>query len=120
MSGPEHSPSTDEQRALFENYAARTWEAWHRDPGVLPTNQQWADLANPHLVTLRLGLACMWQTKAELIESCFNKDDAMSDFVEHLDRTAKMLEAYASLARSAQARLISALSVIDLRDRGAS
>ena len=58
-----------DQPATLEDYAATDWEPWPIDAlKRAPSNDEWARLANPHLVAARLAIRLMTKTKAEAIE----------------------------------------------------
>ena len=103
----------------LEECAALDFEPW---PGDLiekiPTNREWANLANPHLVAVRLALTLLAKSKAELVKIADGDDtpDTLERLLDHLDRSARWYREAVEIISSARARLLSAASVVALRD----
>src|SRR5690606_31820705 len=54
--------------ACVETMAALEFQAWRHQPGEWspPSNEEWARLANPHLVSVRLAWLSLHKSKDEL------------------------------------------------------
>ena len=63
--------------AIHEEYAAQDFDAWVHQPDewTPPTNKEWAGLANPYLVAVRLAWITLYKSKPELIEMLRSMDD---------------------------------------------
>lgn len=108
---------TDEEIAKF---AATEFEPWDVSDCPLPSNQEWIDGINPYLVSLRLAWATMGKTKAELVEivEALEADDALRPMMDGLDSTERQMRGLYELASAAQARLLCAATVVNLRQEG--
>ncbi len=64
-------PVSCDEVATIEDYAALDFKPWVKDEGdwVPPTNQEWAALADLHLVSLRIAWGFMFKTKQELLDA---------------------------------------------------
>ena len=84
-------------------------------PWQPPSNVEWADLANPYLVTVRLAWRLLGMTKSEVVEAIeMLESDGHADLVENLaDRMADAIEFFGNFAKVldvASARHIVALA----------
>jgi len=108
----DEGPLTAEQTAAFE------FEPWVREPGgwTPPTG---AKLETPCLVTLRIAHAFMFKTKAELIEILDAIDEeAGQALFEGFRYTVQYFKMLLTILEAAEARIICAGSVIELREMG--
>ncbi len=109
--------STDVEKEMAdEEFAACNFDAWIHEEGewTPPTNDQWAKLANPHLVTIRIAWLTLYKTKAELIEMLRDQlrdsEDDGNEFItsilDHLSATSDFLNGMLTVVDSALARLL--------------
>jgi hypothetical protein len=75
-----------------DQLAAHPFEAWVHTPDEWkpPTNVKWANLANPHLISIRMAWLIMHKTKPELIEMVkgMDPDLFMTMFRNHWMRSS--------------------------------
>ncbi len=109
--------TTAELAAVFDHQQMPLWS--DEDVRCLPSNEQWAAMANPHLVTLRICAVAMTKTKPELLEMArklFARDDEaewlFEPLVDGIHSAQEMFKAYLQLLDSAEARLLSAASKV--------
>ena len=116
-----HEKSKGWTDAEVAEFATRDFEPWDASNNPLPSNEQWGDLANPHLFALRIAFAILCKTKAELVEvaSGSDGDDVFSKVVGQFDQTEKLFEGYAQICGAALARLVVAGCVVDTREKNA-
>lgn len=107
--------SADEEMS-DEDFAATEFEAWLHQDGewTPPTNEEWVELANPHLATIRIAWATLHKTKPELIETIEkllrdNEEDGQGFITETLDgflHTSNYLKGLLAIVDIALGRLL--------------
>lgn len=74
-----------------------------------PTNAEWAMLANPHLISVRLAWLTVHKSKDELIAVARQLGDAgLEELVGQIGRSADWFEGLHRLLASAEARIVCA------------
>jgi len=82
-----------------------------------PTNLQWADLANPHLISVRLAWLTLQKSKDELIDMTSELgDDALMELVAQIGRSADWFEGLHKLLASAECRIMCAYAANHSRE----
>ncbi len=111
------TPSCADEQAELEALAAIEFEPWDVPDDVLPTNAEWASMANPHLATLRAATAVLGMTKAELMQLAADPtyDGLGDDMAGKLHRTAELMSSYRVMAEVAHGRLLAAMAAAQLR-----
>lgn len=106
-----------------EERAALDFEPWDRLEVKPPTNEEWACLANPYLVMIRLAWIFVQKTKSELVGiilEIFSSEDAPDaghQMMESFRSTIIFFEVNLQILKSAEARLLCAAAVAELRTR---
>lgn len=112
----------DEGPATVEQMAKLEFEAWPYtdEEWKPPTNEEWANLANPHLVMVRIAWITMHKSKEELIEviSGLEESDVIDATMDGIDNTADYFDGLAQLMRGAQARMLCAGSMLAVAEGG--
>lgn len=87
-----------------------------------PSNTEWAALANPHLISVRLAWLAVHKSKKELIDVAAQFGDAgLIELVGQIGRSADWIEGLQTLLATAEARLMCAYaSRIDRDDVGSA
>lgn len=76
-----------------------------------PTNVEWAALANPHLISVRLAWLTLQKTKAELMQIAAELGDgALMELVRQIGQSADWFEGLHKLLTSAECRIMCAYS----------
>jgi len=92
--------------------AAIEFEPWVHvtDEWTPPTDEEWANLANPHLVTIRMAWMALYKTKPELVELVdgLHKEGILEPLMDSLNETSKWFEGLCMIAKSALGRMCSA------------
>lgn len=91
-----------------EQFAALRFEAWVHtaDEWKPPTNVEWANLADPHLITIRIAWLIMHKTKPELVQMIEGMDkDLFKTTFGRIDRTSEWLKGLDAIVTGAVARL---------------
>lgn len=93
------------------NGLAATWQP--------PTNLQWADLANPHLISVRLAWLSLQKSKAELVDMAAELgDEALVELVGQIGLSADWFEGLHTLLAAAECRIMCAYAALATgRDR---
>jgi len=103
--------STESEPASIETMAALEFAPWQRHAGewTPPSNAEWVNLANPHLVTLRLAWLTLHKSKGELIGVANQLgDEALMDLVGEIGQSADWFKGLHELLSSAECRLMCA------------
>lgn len=103
--------------ATVEELAALDFTQWQRSPDewTPPSNEEWADLANPNLVTVRVAWMVMHKTKAELITMLEEiEDDLGDDMFDRLQHTSDFFRGMLAVSEGALMRLCSAGASLEL------
>lgn len=80
-----------------------------------PTNAEWADLANPHLISVRLAWLTLQKSKADLVAMCDElDDDAMTELVNQIGRSADWFEGLHKVLASAECRIMCACAALSV------
>jgi len=87
-----------------------------------PSNTEWAALANPHLISVRLAWLAVHKSKAGLASVAAQLGDAgMVEMVSQIGQSADWFERLQKLLATAEARLMCAYgSRIDREDNGSA
>lgn len=79
-----------------------------------PTNLQWAELANPHLISVRLAWLTHQKSKGELINMASELgDEALMELVAQIGRSADWFEGLHKLLASAECRMMCAYAALN-------
>lgn len=79
-----------------------------------PTNLEWARLANPHLISVRLAWLTLQKSKDELVAMTDELgDDALTELVDQIGRSADWFEGLHKLLASAECRIMCAYAVLN-------
>lgn len=93
-----------------EEFAAIDIEPWQHEPDewIPPTNERWAELANPHLMMIRVAWIVHYKTKPELIQMIEEMDDSgiMVSTFERMKHTLEWVEGLHTLLTGARARML--------------
>lgn len=82
-----------------------------------PTNAEWAALANPHLISVRLAWLTLHKSKDELIDVAAQLGEAgLEELVGQIGRSADWFEGMHKLLASAECRIMCALAARSARD----
>ena len=99
------------ETASIEAMAALEFTPWqrHADEWTPPSNEGWANLANPHLVTLRLAWLTLHKSKDELMAVANQLgDEALMELVGQIGQSADWFKGLHELLSSAECRLMCA------------
>ncbi|MDI7865062.1 hypothetical protein MRS76_24400 [Rhizobiaceae bacterium n13] len=101
-----------------EQLAALDFEPWQHGPDewTPPSNVQWARLANPYLVSVRLAWVTLYKTKPELVEIVkeLDRDGALERFADDIRDSLNFFKGFLAVLETAEARIICAgLSIPD-------
>lgn len=117
--GVEFSPERIEE---MKQAAALPWNQWQRTSDVRawqpPTNDQWVKAINPHLITLRLAFASMFQSREETMAAMegLEKDELFVPLMESIEDAIAFFTPILEVLQGAEARFLVAGSVLCLRD----
>ena len=103
----------------IDEMAALEFTLWqgHGAEWTPPTNAEWTGLANPHLVSVRLGWTTLHKSKEELIAVAEELgNEALMELVGQIGRSADWFEGVHKLLASAECRLMCAFAVRCARD----
>ncbi len=103
--------------ASIDAMAALEFEPWQRHAGewTPPSNAEWASLANPHLVTLRLAWLTLHKSKDELIGVANQLgDEALMDLVDQIGQSADWFKGFHELLSSAECRIMCAYATASM------
>ncbi len=84
-----------------------------------PSNDEWTELANPHLVIWRLAWIILGKTKPQLVEMMreIDKDDEVAkQTMDGFLGAISFFEAALDVLRRAEARILCAGSVLEIED----
>ncbi len=108
--------ASSEKLATFEDYAAQDFEAWKHKEGEWepPSNEEWAKLADPHLMTIRVAWRFLYLSKPEFIQAFrkLEKAGAIEATFDHLKLTSDFLKGLRELIDNAELRFICAGAAI--------
>lgn len=99
--------------------AAVAFEPWQplSDGWAPPSNAEWAALANPHLISVRLAWLTLHKTKEELIAVAAQLGEAeLEELVGQIGRSADWFEGMHKMLASAECRIMCALAARSVRD----
>jgi hypothetical protein len=95
--------------ATVEQMAALDFEPWPRPDWIPPTNEEWAELANPYLVTIRIAWQTVQRTKPDLVKMMAALDeDVGRGLMESFVDTLSFFEGVVGLLKCAEARILAA------------
>lgn len=109
----------EEQKATLEDYAAASFDPWQHseDEWKPPSNTEWAELANPYLVTMRIAWLTMHKSKDELITMLDGMDeDIGSKMMNSFADTHNFFKGAVALLEGAEARILSAGAALIKRE----
>jgi hypothetical protein len=114
----------EDRAATTDELAAFDFEAWAHKPDewVPPSNEEWAQLANPYLVTIRIAWTMLYKTKPEVMKFIDGIDEEtgsqlMNGFIETINFFKGALE----ILEAAEARILCAgASMIEQDEAAAS
>jgi len=98
-----------QRRAMTKAEAAAIdFEPWEGEVETekLPNNEQFREAGFGHLITCRIALVMMYQTKAELAGMFEQEWDVMTDLVENMGTAKNFFRHFCELLDAASARLI--------------
>ena len=104
----------EEQDMSTEELAATDFTAWihEKDEWTPPSNIEWAELANPHLIMVRVAWHMLHKSKAELIEMVerMSREESDENFListlDSLHHTADWFRGMLSMCDAAVSRLV--------------
>ncbi|MBN9241920.1 MAG: hypothetical protein J0I98_03920 [Mesorhizobium sp.] len=104
-----------------EQLAAITFEPWKHEPDEWkpPSNEQWARLANPYLVSVRMAWLTLYKTKPELVEMIqgMDRDGIFEPYGNGIRDSIDFFKPILVVLEAAEARIICAgLSIPDDED----
>lgn len=107
-------PATIRDLATF--FDTQDFPRWDQDTlRALPSNEEWAALANPHMVTVRIAAVLMTKEKSELLEVIegLEKDEVdgralVEDMVPRFHDTESFFKALLDTVEGAEMRLLAA------------
>ena len=95
----------------LELMAQLDFEPWKQQPDgwVPPTNAEWTDLANPHLISVRLAWLTLHKSKDELMAMSEElADEALMDLVDQIGHSADWFKGLQELLSGAECRIMCA------------
>ena len=106
---PVEPASIDELAALeFAPWQGRA-EGW-----TPPSNSEWANLANPHLISVRLAWVTLHKSKNELVSIAAELgEEALMELVGQIGRSADWFEGLHKLLASAECRIVCAYAALN-------
>lgn len=102
--------------ASIEDMAALDFTAWQgRAEGwTPPSNSEWANLANPHLISVRLAWVTLHKSKNELVSIAAELgEEALMELVGQIGRSADWFEGLHKLLASAECRIVCAYAALN-------
>lgn len=104
----------EEQDMTTEELAATDFTAWiyEKDEWTPPSNIEWAELANPHLIMVRVAWHMLHKSKAELIEMVerMSREESDENFListlDSLHNTVDWFRGMLSMCDAAVSRLV--------------
>ena len=117
-----NEPPPPAEPASIEEMAALMFTPWARHDGewTPPSNDEWASLANPHLISVRLAWLTLHKSKHDLVEAAEQLGDAaLMDFVGQIGRSAAWFEGLHTLLATAECRIMCAYATsnVEASDR---
>lgn len=109
--------ASDTQPATEEQMAAMDFEPWQHTPDEWkpPTNEEWARLANPYLVTVRIAWLTMHKTKEELMEATATMgEEAGHALMNNFISTINFFKGMLATLEAAEARILCAGSAYNV------
>ncbi len=106
-----------------QQLAAITFEPWKHEPDewTPPSNEQWARLANPSLVSVRMAWLTLYKTKPELVAMIegMDREGIFIPYGNGIRDSIDFFKAFLVVLEAAEARIICAgLSIEDEEDAG--
>ena len=101
--------------------AALAFEPWQpmSDGWTPPSNAEWAMLANPHLISVRLAWLALHKSKEELMAVAAQLgDEGLIELVGQIGRSADWFEGLHKLLDSAECRIMSAYAAQHSKEDG--
>ena len=104
-----------------QQLAAMTFEPWKHEPDEWkpPSNEQWARLANPYLVSVRMAWLTLYKTKPELVEMIegMDREGIFERYGNGIRDSIDFFKTFLVVLEAAEARIICAgLSIPDDED----
>lgn len=95
-----------------EQFAALDFEPWQHEPDEWkpPSNEQWARLANPYLVSVRMAWLTLYKTKPELVEMIqgMDREGVFEPYGNGIRDSIDFFKAFLVVLEAAEARIICA------------
>lgn len=113
--------NSTEMPATLDQMASLNFEPWKHEEGewTPPSDEEWARLANPYLVTVRIAWLVMHKSKPELIEMLDAlEDDAGHDMKDRFIGTIEWFKGMLAILEGAEARILCAGAVVAMRTEG--
>lgn len=99
--------------------AAVAFEPWQpiSDGWAPPSNAEWAALANPHVISVRLAWLTLHKSKEELIDVAAQLGEVgVEEMLGQIGRSSDWFEGMHKLLASAECRIMCALAARSVRD----
>jgi len=86
-----------------------------------PSNEQWAELANPHLVSVRLAWLTLHKSKPELVAIANQLgDEALMELVADIGRSSDWFKGLHEILSAAECRLMCAYALSGVKTEAAT
>ena len=103
----------------MEHLAPMTFEAWQHEPGewAPPTNGEWAELANPHLINIRTAWVLMHKSKPEIMKFVRNLDNETGgELMDQMIGSIEYFKGLVAILEGAEARILCAGSAVEMEE----
>jgi hypothetical protein len=103
-----------EPAATIEELAGLEFQAWEHHSGEWrpPSNDEWAALANPHLISIRLAWLILHKSKVELVDANQTLgDDGVEALIQQIGQSAAWLKGLQEILLAAECRMMSAYAI---------
>lgn len=101
---------------IRDELAEITFEPWEHQPDewTPPSNAEWAALANPHLINIRLAWVLMFKTKPEVMDVVRDLDnEAGTELMENMIGSIEYFKWLLTVLEGAEARILCAGSALE-------
>lgn len=98
-----------ERNATAAEAAAMEFEPWTHAPGewTPPTNDEWAAMTNPYLVTVRFAWVMLYKTKGQVAESITGlEDEAGRALMDAFTESLAFFQNMVTVLAAAEARIL--------------
>ena len=119
-SGEPPLPGGQSEDDALQTAAALEFEPINVSPADLPSNDEWVEMINPHLVSLRISAILLSKRKDELVEHIgeMRGKNELDEMIGGLTGLSELMKFYHQFAETALSRVLSAWAVAELRDGG--